>query len=137
MQSSMIGSRTWFRLVAIVWLAATCLWMNASLVFAQEVQPPSSLDWMEMLQGLLRGLLPTLMSLIGPLITKGIQALSGMVPSGWLALLSSFLGSVLSAVTAGLEGLPPEAITVNSAAGAGVGLAAHGLVQTKPIPPAS
>lgn len=95
---------------------------------------------MDTVMAVLKAVLPTALSFVGPLITKGIAALvEGLSPTVG-GLLSTVLGSVLGAVAAGFEGLPPDAYAV---VGAGGGLTGHAVLQSKPIeapvavPPAS
>lgn len=85
---------------------------------------------METIMAVLKAVLPTLMSFVGPLITKGIASLvEGLSPAVG-GVLSTLLGSLLGAVTAGFGGLSPDAYAV---VGAGGGLTGHALMQAKPI----
>lgn len=82
------------------------------------------------IMAVLKAVLPTLMSFLGPLITKGVAALfEGLSPAVG-GSLSTVLGAVFGAVTAGFEGLPADGY---GAVGAGSGLTGHVLLQTKPI----
>lgn len=85
---------------------------------------------METLMAVLKAVLPTIMSFVGPLITKGIASLvEGLSPVVG-GSLSTLLGSVFAAVTAGFEGLPVDGY---GAVGAGTGLTGHALMQAKPM----
>lgn len=85
---------------------------------------------MDTVMAVLKAVLPTLMSFVGPLLTKGLAALlEGLSPTVG-GLVSTVLGSVLGAASAALEGLPPDAYAV---VGAGGGLTGHAVLQAKPI----
>lgn len=85
---------------------------------------------METILAVVKAVLPTALSFVGPLITKGIASLvEGLTPAVG-GLLSTLLGSLLGAVSAGLGGLSPDAYAV---VGAGGGLTGHALMQAKPI----
>ena len=85
---------------------------------------------MDTVMAVLKAVLPTLMSFLGPFITKGVASLvEGLSPVVG-GSLSTLLGSVFAAVTAGLEGLPVDGY---GAVGAGTGLTGHALLQTRPI----
>lgn len=89
---------------------------------------------MDTVMAVLKTVLPTALSFVGPLITKGIASLvEGLSPTVG-GLLSTVLGSLLGAVAAGFEGLPPDAYAV---VGAGGGLTGHAVMQTKPMTPAA
>lgn len=88
---------------------------------------PSMLDTV---MAVLKAVLPTALSFVGPLLTKGLAALlEGLSPTVG-GIVSTILGSVLGAVSAALEGLPPDAYAV---VGAGGGLTGHAVLQAKPI----
>lgn len=79
---------------------------------------------------ILKAVLPTALSFVGPLLTKGLAALlEGLSPTVG-GIVSTVLGSFLGAASAALEGLPPDAYAV---VGAGGGLTGHAVMQTKPI----
>lgn len=85
---------------------------------------------MDTVMAVLKAVLPTMLSFVGPLITKAIAALlEGLSPAVG-GILSTVLGSLLGAVSAALSGLPPDAYAV---VGAGGGLTGHAVLQTKPI----
>ena len=87
---------------------------------------------MDTVMAVLKAVLPTMLSFVGPLITKGIASLAqGLYPTVG-GVLSTVLGSLLGAVSAGFEGLPPDAY---AAVGAGAGLTGHAVMQTKPMTP--
>lgn len=85
---------------------------------------------MDTVLAVLKAVLPTLMSFVGPLITKGIAGLLESLSPTVGGILSTVLGSTLGAIGAALEGLPPDAYAV---VGAGGGLTGHAVLQTRPI----
>lgn len=87
---------------------------------------------MDTVLAVLRAVLPTMVSFVGPYITKGIGSLIGGLSPTVGATISTVLGSLLAAATAGLEGLPEDGY---AAVGAGAGLTGHAVLQTKPIAP--
>lgn len=108
------------------------LWGALGPVLAQEAATAAPApSMMETVLAVLKAVLPTALSFVGPLITKGIAALlEGLSPAVG-GILSTVLGSLLGAVSAALSGLPPDAYAV---VGAGGGLTGHAVMQAKPIP---
>lgn len=89
---------------------------------------------MDTVLAVLKAVLPTALSFVGPLLTKGVASLlEGLSPAVG-GIVSTVLGSFLSATAAALEGLPPDAYAV---VGAGGGLTGHAVMQTKPMTPAA
>lgn len=100
-------------------------------VLAQEATISASApSMMDTVMAVLKAVLPTALSFVGPLITKGISSLvEGLSPVVG-GMLSTVLGSLLGAVAAGFEGLPQDAYAV---VGAGAGGLGHAVLQSKPI----
>lgn len=104
-------------------------------VLAQEatIAAPAP-SMMDTVLAVLKAVLPTALSFVGPLLTKGLASLlQGLSPTVG-GIVSTVLGSFLSATAAALEGLPPDAYAV---VGAGGGLTGHAVMQTKPMTPAA
>ncbi|MGL4296251.1 MAG: hypothetical protein ACRCTG_11085 [Aestuariivirga sp.] len=100
------------------------------LGLAQETGGGAAPSMMETVMAVLKAVLPTALSFVGPLLTKGLAALlEGLSPTVG-GIVSTILGSVLGAASAALEGLPPDAYAV---VGAGGGLTGHAVLQAKPI----
>ena len=115
----------------VLMVVGLCSAIMPFLGLAQEATiaapAPSMLDTV---LAVLKAVLPTALSFVGPLITKAIAALlEGLSPAVG-GILSTVLGSLLGAVSAALSGLPPDAYAV---VGAGGGLTGHAVLQTKPI----
>lgn len=127
--------RQFFRLMRVLSVVVMIIGVGSALMpvlgLAQEatIAAPAP-SMMETILAVLKAVLPTALSFVGPLITKGIASLvEGLSPTVG-GLLSTVLGSLLGAVTAGFQGLSPDAYAV---VGAGGGLTGHALMQTKPI----
>lgn len=88
----------------------------------------------ETVLAVLKAVLPTMLSFVGPYLTKGLaHLLSGLSPVTG-GVVSTVLGSLISAIAAALEGLPADGY---AAVGAGTGLTGHVVLQSKPIATAS
>ena len=112
--------------VMVCGLVMACL---PALGLAQEAGAAAP-SMMETVMAVLKAVLPTMVSFVGPYITKGIGSLIGGLSPTMGATISTVLGSLLGAVSAGLEGLPADGY---AAVGAGAGLTGHAVLQSKPI----
>lgn len=116
-------------LVMMVVGLCSAFWPFLGLAQEATIAAPAP-SMMDTVMAVLKAVLPTIMSFLGPLITKGVAALfEGLSPAVG-GSLSTVLGAVFGAVTAGFEGLPMDGY---GAVGAGSGLTAHALMQAKPI----
>lgn len=126
-----------YRLMRVLSVGVMVIGLCGALgpVLAQEATIAAPVpSMMETVMAVLKAVLPTALSFVGPLITKGIASLANGLSPSVGGLLSTVLGSLLGAIAAGFEGLPPDAYAV---VGAGGGLTGHAFMQTKPMTPAA
>ena len=123
--------RTMRGLAVMVMIVGVLSALLPALGWAAEGSAPPI---METVLAVLKAVLPTVLSFVGPYLTKGLShLLSGLSPVTG-GVVSAVLGSLISAVTAALEGLPADGY---AAVGAGTGLTGHVVLQSKPIATAS